>query len=414
MNSTCLLIRSISFTLALLIVTPASGQLNFNFFDAAGNPAAGNVAPNILAGFQAAGQRWSGIFDDNITVNLQLDFAAIPAVPAVPSPTGGPSPITLAQTAPNLIDSTAELGGIFPSFSLLKNQLALDQTSANDAIAVNNLPVGNLTTGSAAVTEAFSFLTNDRSGTASLDNDTSLGNGDFSAINNSLFAITSANARALGLINANDANIDATITVNSGVNFDFDPSDGIAANAIDFVGIATHEIGHALGFVSGVDTIDARSGPTNGQIVIPGAAVANPTDFDQFPLFSTLDLFRRSNDAFALDPDALDLSTNPNSDVFFSIDGVLGDGNDILLETGEFNGTGFQASHFGEVAGASLGILDPVAAPGELLAISQNDILAFDVIGFDLIDTSAVPEPNLMLGLAAIGFASAFRRRRRA
>ena len=141
MNSTCFLIRSIFFTLTLLIVTPASAQLSFNFFDAAGNPAAGNVAPNILAGFQAAGQRWSGIFDDNITVNLQLDFAAIPAVP---SPTGGPPQITLAQTAPNLIDSTAELGGNFPSFSLLKNQLALDQTSANDAIAVNNLPVGNL------------------------------------------------------------------------------------------------------------------------------------------------------------------------------------------------------------------------------------------------------------------------------
>lgn len=412
MNSNCLVnhlfVRSIFFSLALLIVTPVSGQLTFNFFDAAGNPAAGSVAPNVLAGFQAAGQRWSGIFDDNISVNLEIDFAAIS------SPTG-PQTI-LGQTDANFVDSAAELGSAvsgFPSFSLLKNQLALDQTSANDAIAVNNLPVGNPTTGSTSVPEALSFLTNDRSGNTVLDNDTSLGFGDFTAVNNSIFSITSANAKALGLVDANDTRIDASITLNSSVNFDFDPSDGISANANDFVGIATHEIGHALGFVSGVDTIDAFSGAGQNSLDDLNGLAPGLGDFEQFPLFSTLDLFRRSNAAFALDPDALDLSTNSNSDVFFSIDGVLGDGNDILLETGAFNGTGFQASHFLE-SSSTLGILDPVAAPGELLTISQNDILAFDVIGFDLIETSNVPEPNMALGLAAIGFASSFRRRRRA
>ena len=143
-------------------------------------------------------------------------------------------------------------------------------------------------------------------------------------------------------------------------------------------------------------------------------------DFDTIPLFSTLDLFRRSQAAFAQDPLALDLSTNPNTDVFFSIDGVLGDGDDILLETGQFNGrVGFngvrnQASHFRDspLNQVSRGILDPSANPGELLVISQNDILAFDVIGFDLA-VATVPEPGATVGLVAFGFAFLTRRRRR-
>jgi len=415
MNSTCLLIRSALLILSFLVVTPASGQLTFNFFDTAGNPAAGNVAPDVLAGFQAAGQRWSGIFTDNISVNLEVDFASIASA-------SGPQAI-LGQTNATFVDSGADPGSTFSgfaTFSLLKNQLALDQTSANDAIAVNNLPVGNPTTGSSAVSEALSFVTNDRAGNTFLDDDTSLGGGDFSAINNSLFSITSANAKALGLVNANSPGIDAAITINSTINFDFDPSNGIAAGATDFVGVATHEIGHALGFTSGVDTVDVFSGagPSSGDDI--NGLVVGLGEFDLIPLFSTLDLFRRSQSAFALDPDALDLSTNSNSDVFFSIDGVLGDGDDILLETGQFNGrvgvdgTANQASHFRDslLTQTPLGILDPTVAPGELLTISQNDILAFDVIGFDLA-VESVPEPSAAMGLVAVGFALVTGRRRR-
>jgi len=145
--------------------------------------------------------------------------------------------------------------------------------------------------------------------------------------NNALFAITSANAKAIGIIPGDFPGIDAVITFNSSVSFDFDPSNGITPGTTDFIGVATHEIGHALGFVSGVDTVDTFS--------------------------------------------------------FFSIDADLSDGDDVLLETGSFNGTGQQASHFLD-GFPSLGILDPTAAAGELLLISDNDILVFDVIGYDL------------------------------
>ncbi len=54
--------------------------------------------------------------------------------------------------------------------------------------------------------------------------------------------------------------------------WDFDRSDGITAGAIDFVGVAAHEIGHALGFRSGVDLADANARPATPA---PGARGLN-------------------------------------------------------------------------------------------------------------------------------------------
>jgi len=368
-------IRSVSFLSIFVCMTPAFGQLTFNFVDPTGAPAVGNpnLDPIAVAGFVEAGERWSAIFDDDITINIEINFAPIE------SESGA---TILGSTGTSLVDSPADLGGDFPTLQLLKDQLAEDATSANDLIAVENLPDGNTATNGPALA-VISFLTNERDGSVVLDDNTSLGGGDFSAINNALFAITSANAKAIGLpqISADDPGIDAVITFNSDVNFDFDPSDGISFGATDFVGVATHEIGHAMGFVSGVDVVDTFSdaGPAADADINGGTAGLG--DLNPFALFSTFDLFRRSNAAFALDPDALDLTTGSN--VFFSIDADLSDGDDILLETGSFNGTGNQASHFHDET-PSLGILDPTAASGELLAISANDILVFDVIGYDL------------------------------
>ena len=330
----------------------------------------------------------------------------------------------LGSTGTSLVSSPAALGGLFPTFSLLKAQLAADQTSADDAIAVANLPQGTstgITSGGLPVT-ALSFRTNQRDGDVVFDNDTSFAAGANSAINNSLFAITTANAKAVGLIPGDAAAVDAVITFNSTVDFDFDPTDGISPGTTDFVGVAAHEIAHALGFVSGVDTVDTLSGsgtiagaggaPLSGATVDLNAGSEGIGNLDDFALFSTVDLFRRSNEAFAADPDALDLSTSPN--VFFSIDGDLSDGDDIPLESGSFNGTGNQASHFlDNVFGStSLGILDPTVAAEERLLITENDIRAFDVIGFDRI-VIAVPEPNVALGITAFSLLWLPRRRRR-
>src|SRR5207253_6605455 len=62
--------------------------------------------------------------------------------------------------------------------------------------------------------------------------------------------VSEAMARAIGLLPATAQSTDsaARIAFNSNFTFDFDPSDGITSNAIDFDAVATHEIGHALGF----------------------------------------------------------------------------------------------------------------------------------------------------------------------
>lgn len=367
------LLRCVSFAAVFLCLPHAWGQLTFNFVDPNGAPAVGNpnLDPVAVAGFVAAGERWSNIFDDDITINIEVDFGPIP------SATGA---TILGSTGTTLVDSPAELGGMFPTLALLKADLADDATSANDLIAVANLPDGNIATNGPGLS-VISFLSNDRDGNIFLDDDTSIGGGDASGFNNALFAITSANAKAIGIIPGDFPGIDAVITFNSSVSFDFDPSNGITPGTTDFIGVATHEIGHALGFVSGVDTVDTFSDAGPGAATDLNGGAAGIVELNPFALFSTVDLFRRSEAAFAADPDALDFSTS--SGVFFSIDADLSDGDDVLLETGSFNGTGQQASHFLD-GFPSLGILDPTAAAGELLLISDNDILVFDVIGYDL------------------------------
>jgi len=247
-----------------------------------------------------------------------------------------------------------------PDFLKLKDALAADAQSANDFFAVANLPTG---------TNSLTALRDARDGTVFMDAD--------SSGNNTFFRINTANAKALGLLEPDAPGEDASISFNSSVNFDFDPSDGISFGATDFIGVATHEIGHALGVTSGVDLIDIFTGDGPSADVDlnglgPGVGSLNP-----FALFSAVDLFRRSDDSIAAGTDVLDLSTIPGA--FFSIDGQP---SDLLLETGSFNGSGQQASHF--VDNLGLGIFDPTAAPGERLQISNNDLFVLDVIGFDL------------------------------
>ena len=178
--------------------------------------------------------------------------------------------------------------------------------------------------------------------------------------------------------------MDASISFSSLYSWDFDPSDGIGAGLQDFVGVTIHEMGHALGFVSGVDDVDYF--------------ISHPLDLDGYAIFSVLDLFRYSA------PGTLDLSVGAAS--YFSLDGgvtSLG-----LVSTGSAvnGGDGWQASHWKDNLG--LGIMDPTAKPaGQANTPTALDLVAFDAIGWNL-----VPEPSAAI-LAATGLVSGFMRRRR-
>lgn len=59
--------------------------------------------------------------------------------------------------------------------------------------------------------------------------------------------------------------IDGSVSYGDAFAFDFDQTDGITTGSFDFVGIAIHAIGHALGFRSGVDVYGGNTNFGDGR-----------------------------------------------------------------------------------------------------------------------------------------------------
>jgi len=339
---------------ALLVVSGASHALTFNFTFVAG------TSPQAQQAFIDAGARWSALFTDNVTLDMTVGQTALGA--GILASTGS------ARTA--------------YSYTNFKSALTADATSANDAIAVGSLPATSV---GMLINRTSDNPNGAGSATPYLDNNGSA--------NNTTVRITNANAKALGLtptaavVGSCAAACDASIVFATGFTWDYNPADGITPGAYDFVGIATHELGHALGFVSGVDILDINSS-------------SSFFTADQFTYVSSVDLFRYSAASIAAGGLGTIAFTADATPKYFSIDkgATVGAG----FSLGRTWGDGQQASHWKDNLG--IGIMDPTAAQGEQLSISANDKLAFDVIGWNL---APVPEPATyaLFGLGLFGLA---------
>ncbi|MFK7770334.1 MAG: NF038122 family metalloprotease [Mariniblastus sp.] len=306
-----------------------------------------------------ATDQWANEYNDDITINLHFSFANL----------GGG---TLSQAL-----SAQEKATYSDFWTALGN----DRTTNDDISMHSSLPTGT----------SFSVYinrTNEATGqwgeTPYLDND--------GGANNTNVQMTTANAKALGLRAANDSLTDASIVFNTSYVWDFDRSDGIASDAFDFIGIAMHEIGHAMGFESGVDILDGALGNFNSD--------------DDYEVVSPLDFLRFSGDSESAGAD-LDFTADSRSK-YFSIDGGLTvAAGGTHWSTGVAYGDGEQASHWRD----GYGIMEPTSMAGEMHDISSLDIQAFDVIGYDR-GFTGVPEPSTMIGLVFLGTSCLLRRRR--
>jgi Ca2+-binding RTX toxin-like protein len=299
-----------------------------------------NVSLEQRIGFEMAAAIWSTFLSDDVTINLRVG----------------------ATTG---LDNDQAVGGAIPIFheqnyGVYQEYVAQDATSAEDAAANTSLQDGN----------TVDVLVNGEV----VDGNTSI-------------MLTSAQAKALGMTEAlvledgttwdrdlvDPTALDGYILINTSYTWNYDFAREFAApeGTLDFLSMALHEIGHNLGFVSGIDGLIETFTMHSGETRTEG--------------FTALDMFRLTDTSAAianLDGSVADLTVGGTS--YFSLDGgttSLG-----TFSTGQdttAGGDGYQASHW-ERFQQAIGIMDPTLGYKERTNISHLDLQAFDVLGWDV------------------------------
>ena len=290
-----------------------------------------NVSLEQMIGYEISSIIWGQLFTDDTKVNI------------------------LAQGSDQL-DANV-IGGAVPEFheqhyALFLQYYEADITSAEDQAAFDALQEGN----------TIDFLLN----------------GDL-VDGNTKLKLTTALAKALGmeeaisleryLLDQSEDFIDGTIMMNQNFAWDFNylRNSEAAENTLDFMSVALHETGHILGFTSSLDFSLQEETLYSGRTELSN--------------FSPLDLFRFSAESLAQDnPDGAVADLSIGGTAWFSVDG--GETITAKMSTGK-EGDGFQASHW-ERRYDPLGIMDPTLWYQERVDITDLDVLAFDIMGYDL------------------------------
>jgi hypothetical protein len=304
----------------MLAAAPA-WPLTINLIDIGATP----MTAAQFAAFEAAAKIWEDAFSDSATVTINVAWDAASSFPS--------ASILASTTSARTTHSVANV----------VTAMTLDTSAADELAAIGLVPA--------------TIPMNDVNGFRSAASMT----------------LSTANAKALGLSFGLDPtygaalpnSADATIRYNLayvGV-FDIDRSDGISATQYDFIGVAAHEIGHALGFISLTDVQDN-----------------NPT-FTLFP--SVLDLWRFVDGGGF---HAIDTETHPltaGAAEYYDSDLNNRDLSWGTLVTDTLCNTSSgrcQASHWRDNLG---NLMDPSVATGVRVDPRSDDTHALDFMGYN-------------------------------
>lgn len=299
------------------VLALASAPLHALTFNVTYDASTATAPAGFFTAVNYAVQGYQNKFHDPISINLQVGWGAINGQPLNPGSRAEAAAFKLPY-----------------SYTQLRNALIADAKSAADVTSIAGLPITNPT-----------------------------GN-----VND--FVVSRAEAKALGLLPAHDANIHPTkgalpdlyIGVDAiPANYNFDTVNRAVAGKHDFVGIIEHEIAQGIG----------RFGQSQNGLPLGW--------------YSPLDLFRYTSAG------THDLSLS--SPAYFSIDG----GNTVI---NTFNTSG--VGDRGDWAVSTFDAFNYTSTAGQMHAVSPGDIIEMDVLGYDTV----VPEPTgvslLVLGLSAV------------
>jgi hypothetical protein len=250
---------------------------------------ASTAPPGFLPAFNDALQFYETNYIDPITINLQVGWGTI----------------NNQSLLPGAVGESFTNGQVFSNFAGVKSALNSDAKSTADLLSIANMPAS------------------DPTGAAT-------------------FAMSDAEGKALGLLDANAPAIDGYVGFNSSSPFTFDPNNRSVAGKNDFIGAAEHEISEVMGRYG-----LGQNGRKTGR-------------------YSPIDFFRY------LSPGTFDLV--PAYGAYFSIDGGT-----TVINT--FNGP--NGGDLSDWSGATVDSYNTGTNLGEQSPVSAGDVTVMDVIGYD-------------------------------
>ena len=293
-----------------------------------------NDFPQAEAAFIAAAANWESRIKSPITIYIDVDYG--PTNFGTPWPNG-------------VLGSTLPANSVNAPYQTVRANLNLVASNANEANIYANLPSPTVPT--------------------------DLGSANTVAVNPAI-------ARAIGLIPPTAEPTDSATKIgfnNQIGQYDFDPSNGIIG--IDFDAVATHEIGHALGFSS-----------RNGQ----GASTPAMWDLFRFRTGTTAGTFPTAERIMTIG------GPSGNSLHFFFAPGLteLGLSNGGPSGSTSNFGDGRQSSHWKQSdaclnqpsAPNLIGIMDPIISSNCRRAITTNDEVAANIMGYNF-ESNVAPPP---------------------